>query len=347
MTVILRTMKSAAKEPGRNEVIVPAYTCYSVPASIELAGLRPRLCDIDPATLSMDPEQLRRCDFSRVLAVVSANLYGLPNDLATIESICREHGVFFLDDAAQALGASVSGRPVGAFGDAGLFSFDKGKVISTIQGGAIVCGSNGLVGQLESAVAALSKPASAEQVGNFLKLGIYSIFLRPRLYPLIRALPFTGLGHTAYDSRYPITRLSKFSSVVAERLLTRLDELGAARRRNAAELQRALEGQPAIEIIRPLSGAIAAYARFPVRIRDPNARTDLIAALDRAGIGASASYPSALADIPEVRTKLPLADNSCPGARRIASTILTLPTHAYCPPSLPVRVRKVIDECTM
>jgi dTDP-4-amino-4,6-dideoxygalactose transaminase len=347
MTVILRTMRLAANDPGRDEVIIPAYTCYSVPASIERAGLRPRLCDIDAVTLGMDPERLRHCDFSRVLAVVSANLYGLPNDLAAIESICRERGVYCLDDAAQALGASISGRPVGAFGDVGLFSFDKGKVISTIQGGAIVCGSNALVEQLESAVAALPATGLRERTTNLLKLGIYSIFLRPALYPLVRALPFTGLGHTTYEPRYPITCLSEFSSAVAERLLAKLDELGSARRRNAAGLESALDGLPAIELIRPLPGAIPAYARFPVRLRDTAARTGLIAALDRAGIGASASYPSTLADVPEVRAKLPPADTDCPGARRIASTILTLPTHAFCPPELPERVRKVIVECTI
>jgi len=345
MTVILRTMRLVAADPVRDEVIIPAYTCYSVPASIERAGLRPRLCDIDPVTLGMDPERLRRCDFSRVLAVVSANLYGLPNDLAAIESICRERGVFFLDDAAQALGASASNRPVGSFGDAGLFSFDKGKVISTIQGGAVVCGSNGLAVRLESAAAALPETGPFERTGNLLKLGIYSIFLRPALYPLVRAMPFTGLGHTAYEPRYPIARLSGFASAVAERLLTRLDELGSARRRHADGLQRALEGLPTIELIRPLPGTIAAYARLPLRIRDPAVRAVLIAALDRAGIGASASYPSALADIPEVRAKLPPTDMDCPGARRIASTILTLPTHAYCPPDLPERVRRVIVEC--
>lgn len=346
MTMILRAMRLMDSQPARDEVIVPAYTCYSVPAAIERAGLRPRLCDIDPATLSMDPERLRRCDFSRVLAVISANLYGLPNDLAAIESICRERGAFFLDDAAQALGASLSGRPVGSFGDAGLFSFDKGKVISTIQGGAIVCGSNGLATKLESEMSALPETGTGERIANSLKLGIYSVFLRPVLYPLVRALPFTGLGHTAYETRYPITRLSGFSSGVAERLLMRLDQLGSTRRQHAAGLLQALEALPAVEPIRPLPGAMPAFVRFPLRARDPGVRVELIAALDRAGIGASASYPHALADIPEVRSKLPPADMNVPGARTIASTLLTLPTHAYCPPDLPERVRGVIDKCT-
>ena len=347
MTVILRAMRAAAGNPDQTEVIVPAYTCYSVPAAIERAGLRVRLCDVNPVTLGMDTDRLRRCDFTRVLAVVSANLYGLPNNLVELESICRERGVYFLDDAAQALGASISNRPVGSFGDAGLYSFDKGKIISTIQGGAIVCGPGGLAEQLTSAVAELPELECAERAGNFIKLWVYSVFLRPTLYPLIRALPFTGLGHTAYEPRYPIARLSAFSSAVAARLLGRLDELGSTRRRNAAALHRALDGLPAIETVQPLPGVIAAYARFPVLVRNRAMRAGLIAAFERAGIGATASYPLALADVPEVRERLPQADTDCPGARRIASTILTLPTHAYCPADLPDRVRKVIEECTI
>lgn len=346
MTVILQAMRSAARDRGRDEVIVPAYTCYSVPASIERVGLRPRLCDVDPTTLGIDPDRLRSFDFSRVLAVISANLYGLPNDLPTIESVCRERGVYFVDDAAQALGASIANRPVGSFGDAGIFSFDKGKVISTMQGGAIVCGSTSLTEQLEVAVMSLPQTPAGERAINVLKLGVYAIFLRPALYPVIRALPFTGLGHTAYEPRYPITRLSPTSSAVADRLLTRLDEISSVRRRNASRLQRALEGLLTIEPIRPLSGATAAYVRFPLRVREPGLRPVVVAALNRAGIGASVSYPAALADIPEVRSKLPPADMNCPGARRIASTIITLPTHAYCPPDLAERVREVIDECT-
>ena len=75
MTLILKAMRSAAADPTRDEVLIPAYTCYSVPAAIARAGLRPRLCDIDPQTLGMDPEALDRADFSRVLAIISANIF--------------------------------------------------------------------------------------------------------------------------------------------------------------------------------------------------------------------------------------------------------------------------------
>ena len=146
MTLALEGMKRAAQDPQRVEVIVPGYTCYSVPAAIERTGLVPRLCDVDPATLSPDLDSLVGIDTRRVLAIVSANLYGLPNALADLEGFARRHGLFMLDDAAQALGARYQGRPAGSFGDAGLCSFDKGKNITTLQGGVLLAGSGDLSG---------------------------------------------------------------------------------------------------------------------------------------------------------------------------------------------------------
>lgn len=345
MTVILQAMRAARSDPSRDEVIVPAYTCYSVPAAIERAGLKPRLCDIDPATLGMDPEALDRCDFTRTLAVISANLYGLPNALGEIEAVCRRRSVFLLDDAAQALGTKLDGRAAGSFGDAGLYSFDKGKIISTIQGGAVVCRQSDLTAHLDAALAKLPQGTILESSGNLLKLVIYSIFLRPELYGVIRRLPFTGLGHTRYETRYPVTALTRWQAGVAARLLERLPELNDRRRTLAGAYQAALAGVPGIEIVSSLPGAVPAFARYPFRVREPETRDRVVAALDRAGIGATASYPLSLADVPEVIARVPAADRSCHGARRVARAIVTLPTHAFCPPEIADLARRTLIEC--
>jgi dTDP-4-amino-4,6-dideoxygalactose transaminase len=345
MTVILQAMRAARGDPTCNEVIVPAYTCYSVPAAIERAGLKPRLCDIDPATLSMDPEALDRCDFSRTLAVISANLYGLPNALGEIEAVCRRRNVFLLDDAAQALGARLHGRAAGSFGDAGLYSFDKGKIISTIQGGAVVCRQSDLTNHLDAALVNLPQGSFLESSGNLLKLVVYSIFLRPHLYGLIRRLPFTGLGHTRYETRYPVTALTRWQAGVAARLLERLPELNGRRRRLAGAYQAALTAVPGIEIVPSLPGAEPAFARYPFRVREPETRERVVTALHRAGIGATTSYPLSLADVPEVIARVPAADRDCPGARRIARTVVTLPTHAFCPLDIADRARRTLIEC--
>jgi len=66
--------------------------------------------------------------------------------------------------------------------------------------------------------------------------------------------------------------------------------------------------------------------------------------LETAGIGATASYPNALCDVPEIVASLPQADRDMPGARRVADSIVTLPTHSYCPADLPARVGKVLRD---
>ena len=108
MTLLLKALRRLAP-PNRDEVVLPSYTCYSVAASVVKAGLRPRIVDISATTLDFSPEALANTDFSRVLALVATNLYGLPNDLPALDRLTRDRGVFLVDDAAQAMGASVGG----------------------------------------------------------------------------------------------------------------------------------------------------------------------------------------------------------------------------------------------
>jgi dTDP-4-amino-4,6-dideoxygalactose transaminase len=341
MTLILDSLRKVANDPRRDEVLVPAYTCYSVPASIARAGLKFRLVDVDPRTLGMDPQALAKADFSRALAVVTSNLYGIPNDLPAIEGIAQARGVFMVDDSAQSFGARVGGRAVGAFGDAGLYSFDKGKVICTIQGGAIVCRDERVARAIGSAIDALPASTLAETFGNCLKLPIYSVCLRPALYGAIRSMPFLGLGRTMYEERYPIATLSAPQMGVAIELLRRLEGIAADRRENAAKLRAALDGMRGIELPALAPDAEPAWVRFPMRVTDASQRDAVVAAIDAAGIGATVSYPLALCDVPEVASRL-RTPGPMPGARLLASQIVTLPTHAFCPEGYEQRVRAAV-----
>ena len=84
MTLILRSLK-ALSNGRKTEVIVPSYTCYSVPASIRKAGLTVRVCDVDRFSFGYDLQQLEKMDFSNVLCIVTSNLYGIPDDLEAVE----------------------------------------------------------------------------------------------------------------------------------------------------------------------------------------------------------------------------------------------------------------------
>lgn len=342
MTLALRAMARCA-DAGRNQVIIPAYTCFSVAAAVERAGLIPVPCDVDPRTLSLDLDHLGRLQCNAVLAVITANLFGIPNELAEIERLARERGIFLLDDAAQALGARLAGRPVGGFGDLGLYSFDKGKNISTIQGGALLARAGPMINLLEEECRSLPSYGVIETATTIAKLLPYSLLLRPSRYGYVRRLPMLGLGETRYEIRYPITRLNRGLAGLAVDQLTRIAGYQRARVANAEELRRTLDGVPGLRFIELPERAEPAYPRYPVRAVSRTLRDQLLVALDRAGIGATRFYPEALVDVPSVAQRMPPTSQSFAGAREVAATILTLPTHAYSPANLARRIRKVID----
>lgn len=329
LTLIFRALTTLADDPRRNEVIVPGYTCYSVAASAVLAGLRLRIVDIDPRTLSYDRALLEGVDCSRVLAVVSANLYGLPNELDVIERFARSHGIYMVDDAAQALHAMFKGRYAGTFGDVGIYSFDKGKNITSLQGGAIVTGDDAIAGTLAEAIDELPEELPSTTAATFLKLSVYALLLRPWLYWIPAGIPALGLGRTVYTTDIPMHRSSIMATSLVLRLLARIDEITTARVQAATRIAKALTGVDALRMVTPLSGSAPVYLRLPCLAADAGQRDRLIDTLVHAGIGATGSFPRALADLPEIAGYITVERDIMKGARDVAARIVTLPTIAY------------------
>ncbi len=327
MTLLFRAMRRLAG-PERSEIIVPSYTCYSVAASAVKAGLRPRIIDIVPATLDFDYTALEREDFSRVLAVVATNLYGFPSDLPLLTAIAHRHGTFVVDDAAQAMGATLDGRWVGTAGDAGLFSFDKGKNVSAVDGGAIVTNSDALASALRSEIAAVERPSVRNSAVHVVKALGYFGFLRPWLYGIPARIPQLGLGRTIFTTDYPLVQPDQVLVALALTMMRRLDQFTETRRRNASALLDSLRGAR-LTTIAPRSGAASVYLRLPVLVAGPREQATTIQALTEAGIGATGSYPRSLADIPELRDALANPHPSAAGGRDVARRIVTLPTHPF------------------
>jgi dTDP-4-amino-4,6-dideoxygalactose transaminase len=124
-----------------------------------------------------------------------------------------------------------------------------------------------------------------------------------------------------------------------------LSDLNDARVRNAQRLRAELLDVPGITVIRELAGADAVYVRLPILAESGNRRDELIAGFERAGIGATGSYPRALVDVPEVAVQLDSTIGDFEGARTIAERIITVPTHAYCPTDFAESVRNTILSC--
>ncbi len=311
----------------RDEVVLPTYTCYSVAASVVKAGLRVRLVDIDPSTLDYDVDRLHDTDLSRTLAIVATNLYGLPGDLPALSRFASARGIFLVDDAAQAMGARVGGRASGTWGDAGLFSFDKGKNVSAIDGGVLVTHSERLAEALRHDVGQLHRPGTGESLGGVLKALGYATLLRPSVYWIPNRIPQLGLGRTVFTTEYPIEQPIPALTALAITMMRRLDAFTRTRQANAAAMLGELSAVPAIRTVRPLAGSTPVYLRLPVLAANAVMRDTLLAALNDAGIGASGSYPRSLADVPDLRPSLANPDAPSEGGREVASCLVTLPTH--------------------
>jgi len=132
LALILLALKSII---SRQEVLIPAYTCFSVPSAIIKADLKVSLCDVDSNTLDFNFDLLKKSLNHRTLAVVPTHLLGLPSDIYRIKTLCREKGVFVVEDTAQAMGGKYKGKMLGTLGDVGFFSLGRGKNITCGSGG--------------------------------------------------------------------------------------------------------------------------------------------------------------------------------------------------------------------
>ena len=121
--------------PPGSEIIFPALTFWVMPAVAKGLGLKVVFADVDPATFNLDPAAFERAITPNTRAVVPTHLYGLPCDMDAILGIARRHDLRVIEDCAHALGATYDGRPVGAFGDAAIFSFQTLKPLNLYGGG--------------------------------------------------------------------------------------------------------------------------------------------------------------------------------------------------------------------
>ena len=322
LTILLEALK---RRSGRREVVIPAYTCFSVASAIARAGLTIRLCDVDPVTLDLDPAALRRLPLPEAVAVVSSGLYGLPSDLVGLEATARLFGTSLIDDAAQCLGATMAGRPCGTFGDAGFYSLGRGKGVTTMGGGILVVHRGELAETVASIVRELPRASAAETGVAVAGSLLYSGLLQPSIYWLVDRV--LDLGGSHFEPEFPLARLSAYQRRLAEQVLPLAAVYNKTRRDHADHLRSGLDGVAGIALARPVAGANPVYLRFPILTRDSAHRATLLRQLRTAGIGASASYPTPIGDIPGITRYLAPDQESCPAASAIAMRILTLPTH--------------------
>lgn len=232
--------------PG-DEVVVPSFTFYATAEAVANLGAAPVFCDVDPATFCVTAESVRAAMTPRTKAIVPVHLFG---NMAPIAEL-RELGLPVVEDAAQAAGATVSGRHAGSLGDAATFSFFPSKNLGCLgDGGAVVTDDDELAARVR----------------------------RLRFHGSEDKSTFTEIGWNS--------RLDALQAGVLRLLLPELDSWNARRRAAAAAYEQAgLAGHA--ELPRPAPGVEHAWHLYVVRHPDRDALAERLAA---AGIGARAYY---------------------------------------------------------
>ena len=326
LVLILKALRRL--QPDRDEVLIPAYTCYSVPSAVLHAGLNVRLCDIDPGTLDFDfkslPKAIQSCG-NRLLAVVPVHLYGLTADVKRIRELVPSK-VFVAEDAAQAMGGFRAPSKPGTQGDAGFFSLGRGKALSSVHGGIVVTDREEIAETLDIQVARLQGCSSVRIAGMFFQALAMLLLLRPGLFWLPKSIPWLRLGETIFDTAFPIHRISPFQAGLLRHWKDKLDHLNHARLDRIERWQAAFQGM-AEKYLRPITGFEASLIRLPVKAFNQDLRERIVAESEKQGLGIMPGYPESLNRVPFLQG--PFFEGPFPGAEETARTLLTFPIHPF------------------
>ncbi len=252
--------------PG-DEVIVTSYSFIASSMSVVQAGAIPVFADVKREDHTIDPADIEAKITERTVGIIPVHLYGIICDLDPILEIAKKHGLFVLEDTAQAPGGEYKGKKAGSIGDAGAFSFCQSKHFTTAgEGGAVITDNEDVAWICRS----------------FRDHG-YDVKERLRLLELEQKLPYI---HERIGFNY---RMTEVQSVVGLYELKRLDSYHLKRRRENGEyLLRELENHPAVQYLPPHSDERKnAFWWFPIVINTEAIRVsvkEFIEALKAEGV---------------------------------------------------------------
>lgn len=345
LSIILQALKQIS--PDRDAVIIPAFTCYSVPSAIVRAGLKVRLCDVNPETLDFNFIELRKITKTKnkLLAVVCPHLFGLPADIAKVSGILADPRIAVIEDAAQAMGGVFNNRQLGTLGDIGFFSLGRGKAFSTVNGGIIITNSKEIAEKIETGIhekAGRSVPSNVKLMAYALAL---SVLTNPSLFWLPKLMPRLKLGETIYDAEFPVNQFSPFQAGLARNWRKRITVFQTHRKQNALYWRKVLKRFPwlqPIPIINELMEETWPLLRFPVLVQNSSLKKFLLEISEKYGLGIMITYPGSIDTIEEL--ELEYKGESFPGAQKCVDCLVTFPVHGFVSPNDRQRIIRCLDN---
>ncbi|MCD0443730.1 DegT/DnrJ/EryC1/StrS family aminotransferase [Glycomyces sp. A-F 0318] len=256
--------------PG-DEVVVPSFSFAASANAVRLVGADPVFADIEPDSFCIDPDSVAALIGPRTAAIMPVHLYGHPADMARLTALAERHSLAVLEDACQAHGAQIDGKPVGSFGAAGAFSFYPTKNMHALEGGMV----------------------STDDA---------------RLARTLRLLRNQGMEQRyANEIVGANMRMTDVAAAIGRVQLTRLEEWTEARRAAAARFDSAFADAAAVTAPPVAAGVRHVYHQYTIRVHSGRDRAQEL--LREAGVGSAVYYPTPIhrlapyaaggADLPE------------------------------------------------
>ncbi len=301
-----------AKGVGRGDaVLCPSFTFCATGEAVALTGAVPVFVDVDESTFNMEVASFKRGIATakrlglKPKGVIPVDLFGQSADHDAIWAVAEAEGLFVLDDAAQAFGASYKGRRLGGLGLITATSFFPAKPLGCFgDGGAIFTDD-------------------------------------AKFAETLRSVRVHGQGSDKYDNvRLGLTgRLDTIqAAVLIEKLKIFEDEI-AARNRVAERYARGLGN--VVTVPRLASGASSVWAQYTIRLPDGTDRNEFALALKAQGIPTAIYYPKSMHQQTAYRD-FPVADGGLPASERLSSDVISLPMHAYLDEPTQERIIKAV-----
>jgi perosamine synthetase len=290
-TVALHTAMAALGIGPGDEVITTPFSFVASANCILYQGGQPVFVDIEEETLGLDPAAVEAAVTPATRAILPVDVFGHPCRLQELDEVARRHRLSLVEDACEALGSSIDGRPAGSFGQLAAFAFYPNKQITTGEGGMLVTDDDELADVLRS------------------------------LRNQGRDTNGTWLRHVRLGYNY---RLDEMSAALGVAQLRRRQELVAGRARVAAAYGERLGGAAWLTLPAVAEGAQVDWFVYVVRLREGIDRDRLIGELAEAGIP-SRPYFSPIHLQPMYRERFGFSPGTFPVTEQVAASTLALP----------------------
>jgi len=276
------------------EVITTPFTFPATPHVLQWNNVTPVFADVDPVTMNLDPAAIEPLVTGRTTGILGVHVYGTPCRVDAIDEIARLYGLKVVYDAAHAFGAQIDGRPIGAYGDATMFSFHATKLFHAAEGGAL----------------AVPDPDLKRRIDLLKNFGIRDE----------ERVVMPGING----------KMSELSAALGLEVLALVDDERARRRRVADTYLARLARHPGVTALRPPANVRDSLQYFVVRVdaqRTGVSRDELHRRLREFNV-VTRKYFQPLCSEYSCYRHLPSAQpERLPVAVRIASEVLCLPFH--------------------